>query len=123
MNNGLLIDRATVIKELWGAFPKFIKIRPQQNLQQLLEPLAANGKVEGIKVTTTEFYNKGLHGNFWTITEAHFSRIEDEVKFKGIKTMFGQAAKSPTNITKWNHIHWQLYEPPGTYSGVMKKLR
>ncbi len=58
---------ASVIKELWGHHPRFLKLKSKYTLPALLSRMPLAGV--GSKVSTTKSLKKGLDKDYYTITE------------------------------------------------------
>ncbi|KAJ3269645.1 hypothetical protein HDV01_001161 [Terramyces sp. JEL0728] len=63
---------ATVIKQLWGIHPPFLKLRTKKSLSQLIRHLPKQGV--GYKVQPTEWFKKGKDA-YYQITKYEGTNI------------------------------------------------
>jgi hypothetical protein len=79
---------AAVIKALWGPHPAFLKISSKKTLPALVGHFPDHGT--GSKVTLREWFNKGLHEHYYTLSSVIVPSSDPSTwEFKGFKTISG----------------------------------
>ncbi|KAI9202901.1 uncharacterized protein BJ171DRAFT_476379 [Polychytrium aggregatum] len=106
---------ATIVKELWGAHPTFIRQLTRKSIFDLARS-APNGGA-GLRIASTEHYRKGMHDSFYTITT-----VKDQDAY-GVLTWKGKQGPAPVRIPKADAGKWHLYEPPHELKTIEEKLR
>lgn len=64
---------ATIIREIWGAHPSFLKFPTKRNLLELVAHTPNSGV--GLRVVPTVWYKKNWHDSFWTVTEVKMKKV------------------------------------------------
>ncbi|KAJ3021531.1 hypothetical protein HKX48_008293 [Thoreauomyces humboldtii] len=112
---------ATIIRELWGAHPAFLKTANRRNLIELIAHTPQHGK--GLRVVPTIWHLKGWTDSFYTITDVQLQGDLAHGKVFGKLTWKGDAAQKPEEIRSIHKHNWHLYQPPNEARSLEMKLR
>ncbi|KAI8914921.1 hypothetical protein DFJ77DRAFT_430848 [Powellomyces hirtus] len=111
---------ATVIKDLWGIRPAFLKFPKQRNLVELIAH-APNAGV-GLRVIPTVWHMKGWSDSFYTVTNIQLDGDMAHGKVFGKLTWRGREEPKITEIRKISKYNWHLYQPPSEMKALEMKL-
>ncbi|KAI9017233.1 hypothetical protein HDU85_007212 [Gaertneriomyces sp. JEL0708] len=108
---------ATILKQLYGHHPSFLKLSSKRSLFELIAHLPNSGK--GLKVAPSEWTGKS--GCFWTIDEC---LVEDVTKGKitGRLTMNATRSGKSKEIPNAHKKSWHFYAAPEETTRLEGKL-
>lgn len=103
---------ATVIKQIWGTHPSFLKLKSHKSLYQVIAHLPKYGR--DTLVQPVEWYPQRTH-NYYKIVRTYPTS----------RTVFGIRYRK-TRRTKVHEIEgrfWGLFHPPRVLESIQKKLQ
>ena len=71
-NHNFQDSMASVIKQKWGSIPSFLNIKKPRTLFQAIGHFKS---FEGVKVTTRDWFNKGLDQNYYMVTRLEMNPV------------------------------------------------
>ncbi|TPX61003.1 hypothetical protein SpCBS45565_g07370 [Spizellomyces sp. 'palustris'] len=111
---------ATIVRELWGAHPGFLKAPSKRNLLELIAHRPEGGA--GLRVVPTIWYTKGWHDCYWTVTETKLKNDMAHGKVYGRLTWRGKEVEKNDQIRAALKHKWHIYEPPHELGTLEEKL-
>jgi hypothetical protein len=102
---------ASVIKQLWGPFPSYLKLKTQKSLYQVIGHLPKYGK--HALVQPTEWYPERTHNYYKVVRVYPVSRAVMGIRYRRTRQ---------TKIHQIEGKHWGLFYPPEVLNSIKEKL-
>ncbi|KAJ3085017.1 hypothetical protein HK102_000395 [Quaeritorhiza haematococci] len=112
---------ATIVRELWGPHPNFLKIVSKKSLFELLAPRQADAV--GTRVVPTHWHNRGLYDHYYTITDVKLKSDLRHGQAWGVRTWKNVPGKKSDPIRSALKYNWHIYMPPKEQRKLEQKLR
>ncbi|KAJ3215212.1 hypothetical protein HDU67_000699 [Dinochytrium kinnereticum] len=112
---------ATVIRELFGHHPKFLRAPANRNLFDYLSILPDR---ESIRVVRKEWFQQGNTDSYWTLVRSKSTKEENgSPLLMGHLTWKGKMDKKIRRIPDADVKAWHIYQDPSDFISIASKLK
>ncbi|TPX44790.1 hypothetical protein SeMB42_g04208 [Synchytrium endobioticum] len=114
------VNMATVLRQLYGHHPSFLKQKTVRNLLELCILLPNQGV--GVNVTPADWYKSGWHDSYWTIASVELNPDWRSGTVWGIQTWKSKTSPTHQPIPRASVANWHLHQPPEMHRHLANKL-
>ncbi|KAI8921725.1 hypothetical protein BC831DRAFT_475909 [Entophlyctis helioformis] len=111
---------SAVVRELWGKYPSFLKLRGNKTLLDLVEHLPNHGA--GVRVAPSVWHQRGKQHSWYEVDRIEYNAETNKSEVFGLKVVEGVRSAQVARIGTAFTNNWRFYTAPDETRALERKL-